>query len=158
LSDRSVAMARGTSDRRTLATVLLHRCFVLDGPGDVDDALQVAGEIGDIGAELSDPELTLEGLRIRLAAQFESGQHSAAMATARDLKRLAERVRHPEFIRLAAMWDVTLASLEGRFADAEKLAGELDRRLQQIGHPQADIIPVAQTFSRRWLQGHAAEY
>jgi tetratricopeptide (TPR) repeat protein len=158
LSDRSVTMARGTYDRRTLATVLLHRCFALDGPDDVDDALKVADEIADIGADLSDPELTLEALRIRLAAQFENGQHSAATATARDMKRLAERMRHPEFIRLAAMWDVTLASLEGRYADAEKRAGELDRRLQQLGHPQADIIPVAQTFSRRWLQGQAAEY
>ena len=82
LSDRSVAMARGTEDRRTLATVLLHRCWALDGPGDVGDALTVAGEILDIGAELGDPELTLEGLRIRLAAQFENGEHSAAVQTA----------------------------------------------------------------------------
>jgi hypothetical protein len=74
------------------------------------------------------------------------------------MRRLAERVQHPEFIRLAAMWDVTIASLEGRFADAEKLAAELDRRLRRIGHPQAQIIPFVQTFSRRWLQGQAAEY
>ncbi|HEX6451594.1 MAG TPA: AAA family ATPase [Trebonia sp.] len=158
LSDRSVTMARGTSDRRTLATVLMHRCFALDGPDDVGDALEVAGEVGAIGDELGDPELTLEGLRIKLTAQFENGSHADAVATGRKMKRLAERVRHPEFIRLAAMWDVTIASLEGRFADAEKLAGELDRRLQQLGHPQAQIIPVAQTFSRRWLQGQAAEY
>jgi transcriptional regulator with XRE-family HTH domain/tetratricopeptide (TPR) repeat protein len=158
LSDRAVTMARGTSDPRTLATVLLHRYFALDGPDDVDDALKMAIEIGGIGDELGDPELTLEGLRIKLMAQFENGAHAAAVATAREMKRLAERVRHPEFIRLAAMWDVTIASLEGRFADAEKLAAELDRRLQQIGHPQAQIIPVAQTFSRRWLQGQAAEY
>jgi tetratricopeptide (TPR) repeat protein len=151
-------MARGTSDPRTLATVLLHRYWALDGPDDVDDALKVAIEIGGIGDELSDPELTLEGLRIKLTAQFENGAHAAAVATAREMKRLAERARHPEFIRLAAMWDVTIASLEGRFSDAEKLAAELDRRLQQIGHPQAQIIPVAQTFSRRWLQGQAAEY
>ena len=39
LSDRSVAMARGTADPRTLATVLLHRCWALDGPDDVGDAL-----------------------------------------------------------------------------------------------------------------------
>ena len=146
LSDRSLAMARGTGDRRTLATVLTHRGWALDGPDDVADALAVASEILAVGAELGDPELRLEGLRIRVTAQFEKGEHRAATATALAMKELAEEVRHPEFMRLAAMWDVTLANLEGRFADAKELADELGRRLARIGHSQAQIIPVAQTF------------
>jgi len=158
LSDQAVAMARGTGDRRTLATVLLHRCWTLDGPADVGDALRVASEILDIGAELGDPELTLEGLRIRLSSQFENGEHAAAVATARDMKTQAEAVRHPEYIRLAAMWDIVVAALEGRFAEAEERAGELSRRLDQIGHPQAQLISVAQRVSWRVLQGHATEY
>lgn len=158
LADRAEAIARGGGDRRTLATVLLHRCWALDGPDDVADALATAGEIEAIGDDLHDPELTLQALRIRLHAQFERGDHADAVATAAGLKRLAEQVRHPEFIRLASMWDVTVASLEGRFDDAGKLASELDQRLSQLGHPQAQIIPVAQTFTRRWLQGHAPEY
>ena len=117
-------MARGTADPRTLATVLLHRCWALDGPDDVGDALRVATEILDIGAGLDDAELTLEGLRIRLAAQFENGDHAAAVLTAHDMKALAEEVRHPEFMRLAAMWDIVVASMEGRFKEAKELAGE----------------------------------
>jgi transcriptional regulator with XRE-family HTH domain len=157
-SDRSVVMARRAGDRQTLAAVLLHRGFALDGPDDVGDALQVASEILDIGAGLGRPELTLEGLRVRLAAEFERGAYPAAAQTALALNELADQVRHPEFIRLAAMWDVTVASLEGRFEHAEKLSEELNRRLQRIGHPQAALILVAQTFSWRWLQGRAAEY
>jgi hypothetical protein len=158
LSDRSVAMARGTADRRTLATVLLHRCWALDGPDDVGDALTIGGEILGIGTELSDPEVTLEGLRILLAAQFERGAHSAAGATALELKTLAEKLRHPEFIRLATMWDIAVANLEGRFTDAEELAAELGPRLQRIGHPQARLIPMAQTFPWGVLQGRSTEY
>jgi len=158
LSDRSVDMARARGDRQTLATVLLHRCWALDGPGDVGDALRVASEVVGIGTELGQPELTLEGLRIRLAAQFEKGDHPAALRTAVAMKELAATVRHPEFIRLAAMWDVTLASIEGRFAEAEEQAGELNGWLQRIGHPQAQLIFLAQTFSWRWLQGRAPEY
>jgi transcriptional regulator with XRE-family HTH domain len=158
LSDRAVAMARGTGDRRTLATVLMHRGWALDGPDDVDDALAVASEIDGIGAELGDPELRLEGLRIRVAAQFEKGGHSAATATALAMKEQAEEIQHPEFIRLAAMWDVTLANLEGRFADARELAGELGRRLTRIGHSQAQIIPMAQNFPWLVLRGHSARY
>jgi DNA-binding SARP family transcriptional activator len=158
LSDRSLAMARGTGDQGTLATVLLHRCWALDGPSDVDDALQIADQILDIGSSSGDPELTLEGLRIKLTAQFENGEHSAAMQTALVMKQLAEKAQHPEFIRLAAMWDVIVASMQGKFGHAEEMAGELGRWLQQAGHPQAHLIPVAQTFSWRWLQGRAAEY
>ena len=158
LSDRSVAMARRTHDRRTLATVLLHRCWALDGPGDVGDSLAVAGEILTIGAELDDPALTLEGLRIQLAAQFENGRHAAAMRTAQEMKTLAEAAAHPEFIRLAAMWDIVAATMGGHFGRAEELAGELGRRLDQIGHSQAQLISVAQSASWRLLQGYATEY
>jgi transcriptional regulator with XRE-family HTH domain/tetratricopeptide (TPR) repeat protein len=158
LSDQSVTMARAAGDRRTLATVLLHRGWALDGPDDVDDALAVAGEIVGIGAELADPGLTLEGLRIRVAAQFELGEHAAASATALALKQLAEEVRHPEFIRLAAMWDITVANLEGRFEDARALAVELGHRLTRIGHSQAQIIPVVQTFPWWVLRGRSARH
>ena len=158
LSDQSVAMARDTADPRTLATVLLHRCWALDGPDDVGDALTVATEIVGIGAALDDSELKLEGLRIRLAAQFENGEYAAAVQTAHDMKTLAERVRHPEFMRLSAMWDIAVASIEGRYKEAEELAAELGRRLEQIGHPQAALIAVAQSASWRLLQGHATEY
>ena len=158
LSDRSLAMARAAGDRRTLATVLTHRGWALDGPDDVADALAVAGEILGVGAELGDPELRLEGLRIRVAAQFEEGEHAAATATALAMKELAQEIRHPEFMRLAAMWDITLANLEGRFSDARELAGELGQRLARIGHTQAQLIPVAQTFPWLVLRGRSARY
>src|ERR1700742_1525573 len=141
-----------------LTTSAPHRGWALDGPDDVADALAVAGEILGIGTELGDPELTLEGLRIQLAAQFEQGEHPAAMRTALALKQLAEEVRHPEFMRLAAMWDVTVANLEGRFADAKELADELSRRLERIGHSQAQLIPAAQTFPWWVLRGRAARH
>lgn len=158
LSNRSLAMARGTGDRRTLATVLVHRSWALDGPDDVDDALAVAGEILDISAGLGDPELRLEGLRLRVAAQFEQGAYSAATATALAMRELAEKVRHPEFIRLAAMWDITRANIEGRFADAREQAVDLGHRLARIGHSQAQLIPVAQTFPWWLLRGRAAKH
>lgn len=158
LSDQSVAIARSSGDRRTLATVLMHRAWGLDGPSNVHDALDVASEILDIGAELGESKLTLEGLRIRLPAQFENGEHEAAAQTAAIMRELAQSVRHPEFMRLATMWSVTVASLEGRFQEAEELSAGLNSWLHRIGHPQAQLIALAQTFSWRWLQGRAGEF
>jgi hypothetical protein len=56
------------------------------------------------------------------------------------------------------MWDIAVASLEGRYKEAEELAAGLGRLLDRIGHSQARLIAVAQSFSRRLLQGHATEY
>jgi len=67
-------------------------------------------------------------------------------------------VRYPEFMRLAAMWDITLANLEGRFSDAKELADELSRRLARIGHSQAQLIPLAQMFPWWLLRGHSPNY
>jgi tetratricopeptide (TPR) repeat protein len=78
--------------------------------------------------------------------------------TAEEMKALAEAAGHPEFIRLAAMWDIVAAVIEGRFGEAEALAGQLGRRLDQIGHSQAQLISVAQSASWRLLQGNATEY
>ncbi|MGH2927780.1 MAG: hypothetical protein ACRDL8_06220, partial [Solirubrobacteraceae bacterium] len=158
LSERSVAMARGTGDRRTLATVLTHRGWALDGPDDVADALAVADEILGIGDELGDQELRLEGLRIRVAAQFERGEHAAAVRTALIMKELAQEVRHPEFMRLSTMWDVAIANLEGRFADAKELADELGHQLTRIGHSQAQLIPAAQTVPWWLLRGRGSRH
>jgi transcriptional regulator with XRE-family HTH domain len=156
LSDQALDLARSTGDRRTLATVLTHRGWALDGPDDVDDALAVATEILGIGAEQDDPELRLEGLRIRVAAQFEKGEHTAAVLTALTMQQLAEEVRHPEFIRLATMWDITQANLQGRFAEAKVQADELTRQLARIGHSQAALIPLAQIFPWGLLRGGSA--
>jgi DNA-binding XRE family transcriptional regulator len=156
LSDQALDLARTAGDRRTLATVLTHRGWALDGPDDVDDALAVATEILGIGAGLGDPELRLEGLRIRVAAQFEKGDYPAARATALTMQQAAEEVRHPEFIRLATMWAITEANLQGRFAEAKVQADELTRQLARIGHSQAALIPLAQMFPWGLLRGGSA--
>jgi hypothetical protein len=72
------------------------------------------------------------------------------------MQQLAEEVRHPEFIRLATMWDITQANLQGRFAEAKTQADELTRQLARIGHSQAALIPLAQMFPWGLLRGGSA--
>ena len=116
------------------------------------------GEVLKIGAELGDPELRLEGLRIQLAAQFENGGHSAAVRTADEMKTLAEAAA----TRSSSGWPPcgTSSSPTSRAGSARpgSWPGELGRRLDQIGHSQAQLISVAQSASWRLLQGHATEY
>jgi class 3 adenylate cyclase len=158
LWEEALAIARELEDPRIIAEVLLHGCWALDGPGDVPEQLAIAVEVLRLGDVLDDHELALQGLRIRLAAVLEAGDFLAALDTGRSLRRLAEEFRHPEYLRLATMWEILLAALEGRFDAAEHLSTDLHVRLQHAGHPQADLIYGAQTLSWRWLQGSASEY
>lgn len=158
LSDESVAMADRVGDPETLAATLVHRCWALDGPDDVGERLAIAARVVRLGEDRGDPEGVLQGLRIRLLALLELGQFESAVRTSRALAGLADGLRHPEYLRLAKMWDVVAAAIEGRYQDAERFAEQLHTWLQQISHPQSEIIFVGQTFSWRWLLGRSADY
>ena len=151
-------MARRVGDPRTLATALFDRCWALDGPDDIEDEVAASVEVLKLADALQDQDVMMQGIRIRLGAQFELGDYQAARETGRVFERLAQELRHPEYLRLAAQWHVTVAALESRYEDAERMAEELHRRLQQIGHPQAELLFIGETLSWRWLQGRGAEF
>ncbi len=153
ICDEAETIARRLDDRATVAAVLYHRCWALDGPRDVDDQLAAAAEILRLGEELCDHELLLEGLRVRLTARFRRGDFELATDTAATLAGLARELRHPEFLRMATMWDVVVAALEGRYAHAQADSDELRARLHQIGHPQTELIAIGQAIPTMWLRG-----
>ncbi len=153
ICDEAETIARRLDDQATVAAVLYHRCWALDGPRDVDDQLAAATEILRLGEELGDHELLLEGLRVRLTARFRRGDFELATDTAATLAGLARELRHPEFLRMATMWDVVVAALEGRHAHAQVHSDELRARLHQIGHPQTELISIGQAIPTMWLRG-----
>ncbi|WP_165036868.1 hypothetical protein, partial [Candidatus Protofrankia californiensis] len=157
LCEEAIAMARRVDDLATLAIVLCHRCWALDGPRDVDEQLADAAEILRLGEELGNHELLLDGLRIRMSARFRRGDFELAADTAATLADLARELRHPEFLRMAAMWDVVVATIEGRYEHAQRLTGELQTRLRQLGHSQTELILIGQALPMLWLQGHLGE-
>jgi class 3 adenylate cyclase/DNA polymerase III delta prime subunit len=157
LSDQAVEIARGTDDRRNLAAVLAYRSGALHGPGDVADEIVAGVEIIDLGHEVHDDQIVLQGMRVRLGALLEEGSIEEARAAAQALGELATRVRHPEYLRLAKTWEVLEAVVGGRLEQAEGLAGDLHERLRQIGHPLADLIYYGELLSIRWLQGRSGE-
>ncbi|WP_250291921.1 adenylate/guanylate cyclase domain-containing protein, partial [Frankia sp. CiP1_Cm_nod1] len=157
LCREAIAMARRVRDLATLATVLRHRCWALDGPRDVDEQLADAAEILRLGEELGNHELLLDGLRIKMSARFRQGEFALAADTAATLTDLARELRHPEFLRIASMWDVVVATVEGRYGDAQRMAGDLQAHLRQLGHSQTDLIPIGQALPMLWLRGRLAD-
>jgi hypothetical protein len=151
------AMARRLDAPVVLASVLCSRMLAVDGPDDVEDHLEMGAEVIRIGEQTGDADVVLQGARARVQALFTVGAHDAARDLAERFAGLADTVRHPEHLRLATMWQVMWAILEGRFAAGEAQADELRQRLERAGHPQVLTIYFAQVFVSLWLQGRLPE-
>jgi hypothetical protein len=153
MADAAVAMARRLDDPTTLARALLSRCFALDGPDDVDDCLSTGTEVIEIGERTDDPDLILQGMRLRISALLAIGRHREARQLATAFAELARQVSHQEHLRLAALWDIFWTAIEGRFRDVESMADRLATQLTNAGHPQGPLIRYAYTIVPRWLHG-----
>jgi len=93
----------------------------------------------------------------RIHPLFVVGAHDAARDLAGRFGELAETVRHPDHLRLASMWQIMWAALEGRFDEADRRADDLRLRLEVAGHSQVAVIHLMQQFVVRWMQGRLAE-
>ncbi len=153
VADEAEAMARRLDAPVVLASVLCSRVLALDGPDDVDEHLDIGEEVIRIGRQTGDTDLVLQGARARVHPLFVVGAHDAARDLADTFTQLADTVRHPDHLRLAAMWRTMWTALQGRFDDAEAEAEALRLRLEAAGHSQVPIIHLGQTFSIRWMRG-----
>ncbi len=153
IADEAEAMARRLDAPVVLASVLGSRVLALDGPDDVDEHLDIGAEVIRIGEQTADADLVLQGARARIHPLFVVGAHDAARDLADTFADLAATVRHPDHLRLVAMWRTMWAALEGRFDDAESQADQLRASLDVAGHSQVGTIHFVQTFVVRWLRG-----
>jgi class 3 adenylate cyclase/tetratricopeptide (TPR) repeat protein len=157
LADEAVSIARRLGDRLDLAAALSHRCWALDGPDDMHDQLRLAAEIVELGDQLDNTEVRIEGVRLRADALFEAGEYEALRASAAEMAKLAKDVRHPEYMRLARSWDSVFASIEGRYDDAVLVADEVHELLRVMGHPQSEVVYIALSFPATWMRGSLGE-
>ncbi|MGH9210126.1 MAG: ATP-binding protein [Acidimicrobiales bacterium] len=152
-ADEAVAMARRLGRPEILAPVLLAQCFALDGPDDVTERLSIGTEVNRIGQQIGDPDLELQGSRVRITALLGIGEHQAARELAASYAALARESRHQDHVRLATMGDIVWAGLAGRHTDVEAMAERLTEQLTTAGHAHSDFIHFAYTFVPRWLHG-----
>jgi hypothetical protein len=155
ISGAAVAMARRLDAPVVLASTLVSRCLALDGPDDVDEQLEIGAEVIRIGEQTGDPDLVLQGARTRIQPLFVVGAHDAANDLAERFTELADDVRHPDHLRITAMWRTMWATLQGRFDEATWRSDALRDQLARAGHSQATAIHVGQTIPLLWMRGDA---
>jgi len=124
LSEEAVAMARRIGDPTTLVYALYGYLLSHIGPDTRPDALQVAEECTTLAMEVDDKERAVEGHEHLYQFLLERGDIGAARPHLEMVVKLADELRQPPHLWISAVNQATLALLQGRFDEADKLIHE----------------------------------
>jgi len=142
--DQAVQAARQLGDEGLLAEVLSARLYVLWTPDTAQERLVTATEIIDLGVRTGQVRRELDGRMWRLIGLLEFGRVAEAEAELGRYERLAERLGQPEFLFFARSRRATLATLRGRFEEAERLTRAAYDLAVKAGLPDALNVLVSQ--------------
>ncbi len=155
LADEALAMARESGDPATLAFVLACRMSALLGPDNLEERLAATDELLHIRTEGRGAELEAQIFRIGDLA--ESGDRAALDHALAAFEQRAGGSRHPFFRWSLMSFRAAVALLEGRYADAEELAGNALAAGQQAQARTALLNYAQQLFLLRGEQDRFAE-
>jgi len=148
LSADAVALARTLDDDATLAYALDGRCAAVWGPDNLEQRLPETAELVSLAAQIGDEERELQGRHYRSLALLELGDMPGVYDELEAKARLARALRQPAHDWYVATMQATVATFEGRLADAERLIPHAFRAGRRA---QGSIAPVCTTIQRYLL-------
>ncbi len=158
LSLDAVETARRIGDASTLAYALDARCVAIWGPQEtIHERRAVTSELVEVAEGAGDKELMYDGHMFRFALAMEVGDMSVAYAELEAQTRLADELRQPAQLWFEAVLRTTLATFEGRLAEAEDLLREAVERGKRAAGLIADVYQIVQLWALRREQGRLAE-
>ena len=158
-STEAIEMSRRLGDSEALVTALHARHWALGAPELAHERLEKTEEMLAVAAELGNEELAFLAHNSRFHCFLELCDGPGIDAEIAAVTELAERIRQPFYRWHGVCLQVIRATLDGRFADAERLAGEA-LRIARLRHSEyaTYIYDYAQMLTIRWAQGRLDEY
>jgi tetratricopeptide (TPR) repeat protein len=157
LSKRAVDVARRLQDPATLAFTLEGMFGALWKPDTAHERLAIASEQIAAGQEARDSERVLSGHMLRACAFLELGDTSSMDKEFDAMDRIADELREPAKMWLAAAWRCLLALFQGRFDDAELLVSAAFHVGERSYRSYAVAADTLYLFQLRKEQGRLAE-
>lgn len=142
LVDEALAIAERLGDPAVLGRVVSSAASAMYGPDLAEESPAIADRVIELGRAADDEGLAFEGWKLRLQGLFALGRMAETREVAATIRRLGERLRQPEYLRIAVMWDATVATMEGRFADARRRGEEALRITLTGDHSQVEEIQL----------------
>lgn len=158
VSEAAIEMARRLGDSEALVTALHARHWALTTPGMTHERLAHTEEMLRVAKETVNAESEFLAHNARFHCFLELCDRRGMDAESQAMTELAERLQQP-FYRWHSVCLRTLrATLDGRFAEAERLAEEAleHGRLRQSEYATY-VFRYAQLFAIRWAEGRLDE-
>jgi hypothetical protein len=152
LSAAAVTMARASGDASDLGFCLMAQHDAIWRAGSAGRRLALADEMASAARAGQDTELELLACHLTMVALLESGD-PRCFAEQRGLAALAARTRMPRFRYLALSRQGTIATFQGRFADARRDIDEALALGRQIGEAEHYSVWHDQAWELARLQG-----
>jgi class 3 adenylate cyclase len=140
---RETAERVGSFEALTYALAALHDC--LQGPERTEERLAVANEWLQAAERAGDKAQVLLARVNRLTALAELGEMDEVEREIAITADLADQMREPAWSGFRPVWNGMLATMEGRYEEAEQLV--------------LQVLPIAQrTQQPNWVQSVAAQF
>ena len=158
VSQEAIEMARRLGDSEALVTALHSRHWALTTPGMALERLAHTEEMLRVAGETVNPEIAFLAHNARFHCFLELCDRRGMDAETQAMTEIAERLRQP-FYRWHTVCLLTLrATLDGRFADAGRLAEEaLELGRLRRSEYATYVFRYAQMLAIRWAQGRLHE-
>jgi tetratricopeptide (TPR) repeat protein len=158
VGQQATDLARRLGDPAVLASALrAHQDSLWGRPERINEIVAAADEMLTLAQDIDDKERNAEARIWRLLSSLELGDIQAVDTELEALIRLADEMRQPLYVYLAIGYQAMRALLEGRFADAERLAQQglaVGQRMQ--GEEPSGVFGL-QMFTIRREQGRLRE-
>jgi tetratricopeptide (TPR) repeat protein len=156
VGQQAIGMARRVNDPEALADVLL--VSLLDRrPEKLEERIAAATEMLRLAQESGHRERTINAYAVRFADLLELGDIPSADADLEAHSRIGDKWGRPLDLHWATMYRKARALLDGRFAEAERLAQEALSMGQQMQGVDAEGIFGIHMFTSRREQGRLRE-
>jgi DNA-binding SARP family transcriptional activator/tetratricopeptide (TPR) repeat protein len=140
LSAEALEAARGLGDERALTYALNARHVALWRPDRLDERLAIAREMVAGADRTGNREDGLQARNWLVTDLFEAGEMEEVDGVISEYERLVADGRLPTFAWYVPLWRAAIATLEGRFAEAQRLAGESRELGRRAGDAHADLL------------------
>lgn len=156
LSREALDLARKLGDPAVLAWVLDGRHAAVWWPENLDDRMAIANELVRVATAAGEQERVFQGHHYRFVALLELGDIPAAYAAHSMQAHLAAELGQPAQLGYVAASSATLATMEGRLADAEEHA----QQAYDLLHAHGSLPRLwhrVQLYAVRRAQGRSAD-
>ena len=156
-SREALELARREDDPETTAAALIGRWYACFGPDGLEERARLTRELTELTAGLGDRDIEIHARLLEVVVRLELAEFAELDVAISEHALLADQMKEPAGQVQSKAFQAMRGLMEGRFADVERLAGEVLEMGALSEAPNAVQYSALELYLLRWEQGRLAE-